>query len=320
MSKRRSCSYSQNKVYCYCPVKITGHSFEPFNITIEDINPTTVEVYFSLVQQPITNILYSLNNGLFVALDPAQTVSPILLTGLIASTQYILQLKTINTVGESIPSDAILFTTQSPPIQSGSLRFLESYMIYFSLPNPSTTFTIEFWFQYVGISNTQYPIILGRENFFEILVNDDGLPFNQITVHLPGQTRNTGTAIVTDQNWHHIVFVQTNGVFVLYVDGIQDFYFSGSSFSFDYFSIGCAYWAPSVSYINGRLSNIRIVNGTAIYTETFTPPTAPLTAISGTILLLNTPFNENYLVDSSPFQLVGSVNGNVASSSENPYN
>jgi hypothetical protein len=160
-------------------------------------------------------------------------------------------------------------------------------------------------------------------DFFEILVNDNGLPFNQITVYLNAQTRNTGTAIVTDQNWHHIAFVQTNGVFVLYVDGIQDFYFSGSSFSFDsfdYFSIGCAYWAPSLSYINGRLSNIRIVNGTAIYTETFTPPTAPLTAISGTILLLNTPFNENYLVDSSPFQLVGSVNGNVASSSENPYN
>lgn len=40
-------------------------------------------------------------------------------------------------------------------------------------------------------------------------------------------------------------------------------------------------------YFNGYVSNVRIVKGTAVYTSAFTPPTAPLTAISGTSLLLS---------------------------------
>jgi hypothetical protein len=38
--------------------------------------------------------------------------------------------------------------------------------------------------------------------------------------------------------------------------------------------------------VQASISNLRLVKGTAVYTSAFTPPTAPLTAISGTSLLL----------------------------------
>lgn len=45
--------------------------------------------------------------------------------------------------------------------------------------------------------------------------------------------------------------------------------------------------ASPTSYWNGYIANARIVKGTAVYTANFTPPTAPLTAITNTSLLLN---------------------------------
>jgi len=56
--------------------------------------------------------------------------------------------------------------------------------------------------------------------------------------------------------------------------------------------------SPSQTKFQGYLSNLRIVNGTAVYTSNFTPPTTSLTNIPGTALLLfNNP--SNLFVDGS---------------------
>ena len=41
----------------------------------------------------------------------------------------------------------------------------------------------------------------------------------------------------------------------------------------------------NVEVLDGKISNLRVVKGAAVYTSTFTPPTEPLTNISGTVLL-----------------------------------
>ena len=71
-------------------------------------------------------------------------------------------------------------------------------------------------------------------------------------------------------------------------------------------------------YLKGRMSNIRIVKGTAVYTTTFTPA-GPLTAVSGTQLLLNTTNNANFLKDSSTNNFTVTNNGSVATSSLTPF-
>jgi len=71
----------------------------------------------------------------------------------------------------------------------------------------------------------------------------------------------------------------------------------------------------------GKLSNLRITN-TAVYdptASTITVPTAPLTAVAGTLFLLNTT-RSNPFVDSSSSPLTVTTSGSPTSSSENPFN
>jgi len=99
------------------------------------------------------------------------------------------------------------------------------------------------------------------------------------------------TTSLTTNRWYHIACVRNGSTLTLYVDGVSQ----GSQ------SIGTASLWQDTSHnlslfndwqsagggggINGKISNYRIVKGTAVYTSNFTPPTAPLTAISGTTLL-----------------------------------
>jgi hypothetical protein len=99
-----------------------------------------------------------------------------------------------------------------------------------------------------------------------------------------------GTIAVADGNWHHVAVTRSGSSIKLFVDGVQ----SGSTYtSSATFSAGATngMYISSLGgvggYLVGNISSLRVVKGTAVYTANFTPPTTPLTAISGTSLLLN---------------------------------
>jgi hypothetical protein len=52
-------------------------------------------------------------------------------------------------------------------------------------------------------------------------------------------------------------------------------------------TIGTSTTNGSAGFHTGYISDFRFVNGTSVYTASFTPPTAPLTAVANTSLLLN---------------------------------
>jgi hypothetical protein len=69
----------------------------------------------------------------------------------------------------------------------------------------------------------------------------------------------------------------------------------------------------ATNYFTGYISNVRIVKGTAVYTTTFTPPTAPITTISNTSILLN--FTNAGIIDAtakSVLETVGAAKVNTA--------
>jgi len=170
--------------------------------------------------------------------------------------------------------------------------------------------TFECWV-YVSTRTTNYPLIFGnnRGSFTTDALaltasNSDSVSYNDKFVIAWGSagwsspsagnsqllvsnvTNNTGT-------WYHLAIVRENSTSVkMYRNGTQvanATVSSGATFNWGYTNalLGGGNWDGAQGYFNGYISNARLVKGTAVYTAAFTPPTSPVTAISGTSLLLN---------------------------------
>ena len=115
--------------------------------------------------------------------------------------------------------------------------------------------------------------------------------------------------------WVHIAMVRSSGTITLYVDGTAAYNWTNTT---DYTGadLGIGNDGNSTAF-QGYISNFRIVNGTAVYTSNFTPPTEDLTAISGTTLL--TCVGSNSLTDSSGNSHSISVTGTVTSEAFGPF-
>ena len=102
-----------------------------------------------------------------------------------------------------------------------------------------------------------------------------------------GQTDTTRT--VTLGQWHHIAAVRSasinSGNWVVYLNGIGVNYSLGSVTSGDSVAEVSGRVRTDNEEFHGFISNLRVVNGTAVYTSDFTPPTSELTLIPNTVLL-----------------------------------
>ncbi len=90
-------------------------------------------------------------------------------------------------------------------------------------------------------------------------------------------------------SWNHIAATRSGSTFTIWINGVSGGTASTASAlmtNTDAVSIG-AVAADGTRSVTGYLSGSRLIKGTAQYTTTFTPPTAPPTAITNTSLLLN---------------------------------
>ena len=129
----------------------------------------------------------------------------------------------------------------------------------------------------------------------------------------------TSTVAVTLNSWNHIAVVRDGNTWQVYVNGV-----SGGSAVLSgtvpnntaAFTIGGGAADGSFAINNSAISNFRVVKGTAVYTSNFTPPTSPLTAISGTTLLT---CQGTTLTDASTNNFTITAVGNAAINSNNPF-
>ena len=168
---------------------------------------------------------------------------------------------------------------------------------YLSVPSNSAfnlgtgEFTIEFWMYLTAFP--WYEMLVGRQNYGAgtgwgvWIKNDAG---NALSVFLNAASTIIVGAVPPLNAWQHVAIVRnSSNVITIYQNGVATGSASVSSFtdSSTNLNIGAndgSSWNASYP-VNGYMSNLRIVKGTAVYTSTFTPPTSPVTNITNTSLL-----------------------------------
>jgi len=176
-------------------------------------------------------------------------------------------------------------------------------------------FTVECWifpttvpgsYNIIGCSDTTNGLTMFG-------LNANGTIFyGRSLVNVQGTTSNS----CTYNTWNHIAISRSSSTLKMFINGVQGF--SGTE-TYSYASgtvrIGTDGGGSSLPY-TGYISNFRIIQGSALYTAAFTPPTAPLTAITNTSLLT---CQSNRFIDNSTNAFTITRNGDTSVQRFSPF-
>jgi len=143
----------------------------------------------------------------------------------------------------------------------------------------SGAWTVEAWI-YPTTSAGYRTIISGRSAIWEM-----GLNTGTYQLYFYNGSLYATTATVTPNAWNHVALSSNGTDIKMYINGVLDRTVTASTGS----TATAVYIgsANTIQYFTGYIADARIVKGTQVYPSAFTPPTAPLTAITNTSLLTN---------------------------------
>ena len=122
------------------------------------------------------------------------------------------------------------------------------------------------------------------------------------------------TALPIINTYYHFAVVRNSGTTTLYINGSSVLSVADStSYTGTYLGFG-GYYSTS-NLLAGNISNLRVVNGTALYTANFTPPVAPLQVIANTSFLT---LQNSTIIDNSVNAVAITNNGSVTTSTVSP--
>ena len=182
-------------------------------------------------------------------------------------------------------------------------------------------FTLEGWFYFNSLSSdvTLFDFrSSGNWGIFSIF--GSGSNALKVVYYNGGSNQGITTNTVTVGEWNHIAIVRASGVIKIYINGILGSTTSdNTSWTIAASPRICANkgsGGAGSNHVNGYASDVRFVNGTAVYTANFTPPSSRLTAITNTELLV---CHLPYLADGSSNDHTVTFAGNVATKRFAPY-
>jgi len=162
---------------------------------------------------------------------------------------------------------------------------------YLSTPNSSSfafgtgNFTVEFWYRGTDTGGGFGLTTGGSTGYWQLNLSGSTM-YWQNDVGVSNLLSVSASPILNDA-WNHVAVVRNSTALTIYFNGVS---VTSTSDTTNYSGTGGNLQLgldSNVNYITGYIADYRIVKGTAVYTANFTPPTAPLTAITNTSLLLS---------------------------------
>jgi hypothetical protein len=284
-----------------------GAAFNDFNGIIQDLRITKgTGLYSSTFVPPTEKPTASASTSLLACQD-----------GSVFDKSTNLHIPTI--YGVPVPSN-----DDATPVNGSSIVFTGSAGSYLQLGGQTNfafgtgDFTIEMWYFPYAISNQQ--LYSSQASGSYVTAPDIWMDTSaRINLQVGGVGNRIVSSPITVQTWHHIALSRVSGVTTMYVNGEV----SGSPYTDNnnYIIpanrplIGGYGYSTNAYPLNGIISDLRVVKGTAVYTGRFNPPTSKLTEVSGTSLMLN----NGYLGDGSSNKFPVTAVNNVKRIGNTPY-
>ena len=235
--------------------------------------------------------------------------SPISVSGLSDGKSYTFSVYATNSIGNgpaSSSSNSITtplgyylayFNTQAELYVGDDLSFADNQ-----------DFTVECW-AYRNTGNTHNFWSIGTETTRRVQLQSS-------LFEVFGGFISRGFTAPSINAWHHYAVVRSGSTITVYVDGsaVTTATYSGVLGNSGPMYIGTRS-NGGVNRLNGYMSNVRVVRGTAVYTGNFSPPTGILGIVGDTTLLT---CQNSYTVDNSNYRR-GISNSNVAFQSFGGY-
>jgi len=186
----------------------------------------------------------------------------------------------------------------------------------------SDPFTIEAWVYFNSVSGQQCIVTnyQGATNGWAIQLFSSG-----IGVNLSGDGFDiSGPTNIVPYRWYHVALSGTPGAtgIKLFIDGLQQSTTYTSSVSLDSSASLTIGTIPGNAYVNGYISDLRILRGTALYTANFAVPTIASTNVANTKLLTlqnRQPHNNHGFQDSSNNKHLITRVGNPSQGTFSPF-
>jgi hypothetical protein len=226
-------------------------------------------------------------------------------------------------------NNSIASSSLNPFFQGSAYFKPSSYLGSGSALTLGTTCTFECWFRTTSNPATSKFVLLGGSGNRGLNIYNGAYgqsSYSATVISLDWETADNRLFTVPTMaanTWYHLAATFNAGTATLWLNGTRSStgtIATGWNFQSQTYRIGA--WVSQSTYSqNVYISNPRLTNS-AVYDvtqTTITVPTAPLTAIANTQLLLNTTNNANFLKDSSTNNITITNTGGVVSSSLNPF-